>query len=67
MTSSGSGLDPNPNLGGFTVVGNSGVSAQMMFLGTADTVFMLDSEFITPLSVVKGEKRAHMLITFVAP
>lgn len=30
-------------LGGFEVVGNSGVSAQMMFLGTAETVFILDS------------------------
>ena len=40
------GLDPNPNLGGFTEVGNSGVSAQMMFLGTPNTVFILDSEFL---------------------
>lgn len=30
-------------LGGFQEVGNSGVSAQMMFLGTADTVYILDS------------------------
>ncbi|ORX34898.1 glyoxal oxidase N-terminus-domain-containing protein [Kockovaella imperatae] len=38
----GGGLDSNPNLGGFTVVGDSGVSAQMMFLGTSQTVYMLD-------------------------
>ncbi|WOO82856.1 Aldehyde oxidase GLOX [Vanrija pseudolonga] len=28
--------------GGFDIVGDSGVSAQMMFLGTKDTVFILD-------------------------
>jgi len=32
-------------LGGFKVVGDSGVSAQMMFLGTEDTVYILDSEY----------------------
>lgn len=31
-------------LGGFQVVGQSGVSAQMMFLGTENTVYILDSE-----------------------
>jgi len=31
-------------LGGFEVVGDSGVSAQMMFLGAQDTVYILDSE-----------------------
>ncbi len=30
-------------LGGFQEVGASGVSAQMMFLGSADTVYILDS------------------------
>ena len=40
----GTELDANPKLGGFVIVGDSGVSAQMMFLGTAGTVFMLDSE-----------------------
>jgi hypothetical protein len=32
-------------LGGFEVVGDSGVSAQMMFLGTAETVYILDSKW----------------------
>lgn len=32
-------------LGGFEVVGDSGVSAQMMFLGTANTVYILDSTY----------------------
>ncbi len=31
-------------LGGFREVGDSGVSAQMMFLGSAETVFILDSK-----------------------
>lgn len=38
------GLDADPVLGGFKIIGNSGVSAQMMFLGTENTVFILDSE-----------------------
>jgi hypothetical protein len=38
------GLDANPVLGGYKIVGDSGVSAQMMFLGTENTVFILDSE-----------------------
>ena len=42
-------MDPNPKLGGFSIVGDSGVSAQMMFLGTAETVFMLDSEWAIAL------------------
>ena len=31
-------------LGGFQEVGDSGVSAQMMFLGSASTVYILDSK-----------------------
>ncbi|RSH89553.1 hypothetical protein EHS25_002104 [Saitozyma podzolica] len=38
-------------LGGFEVVGNSGVSAQMMFLGTADTVYILDKTENNSLTV----------------
>ena len=30
--------------GGFQTVGDSGVSAQMMFVGTANTIYILDSE-----------------------
>ena len=30
-------------LGGFQEIGDSGVSAQMMFLGSAQTVYILDS------------------------
>jgi hypothetical protein len=30
--------------GGFQTVGDSGVSAQMMFVGTTNTVYILDSE-----------------------
>ena len=37
-------LDAKANPGGFVVVGDSGVSAQMMFLGTENTVYILDSE-----------------------
>lgn len=36
----GSGVKP----GGFEVVGDSGVSAQMMFVGSAGVVYILDSE-----------------------
>lgn len=39
-------LDPSPPLGGFKIVGDSGVSAQMMFLGTENTVFILDSKSV---------------------
>lgn len=38
------GLDANPVLGGYKIVGDSGVSAQMMFLGTENTVYILDSK-----------------------
>lgn len=31
--------------GGFLTVGDSGVSAQMMFVGTTNTVYILDSEY----------------------
>jgi hypothetical protein len=31
--------------GGFQTVGDSGVSAQMMFVGTTNTVYILDSKF----------------------
>ncbi|KAL7420232.1 hypothetical protein Q5752_005199 [Cryptotrichosporon argae] len=34
--------DDDVPLGGFEIVGDSGVSAQMMFLGTKDTVYILD-------------------------
>ena len=36
-------IDGSPVLGGYKTVGDSGVSAQMMFLGTTNTVYMLDS------------------------
>lgn len=45
-------------LGGYEVVGNSGVSAQMMFLGTADTVYILDSEcksFDDSTGIINGD------------
>lgn len=35
-------LDSDAPAGGFKVVGDSGVSAQMMFLGTKNTVYILD-------------------------
>lgn len=35
-------ITPNAPAGGFKIVGHSGVSAQMMFLGTSSTVFILD-------------------------
>lgn len=35
-------FDDDAPAGGFRVVGDSGVSAQMMFLGTKNTVFILD-------------------------
>jgi hypothetical protein len=37
--------------GGFQTVGDSGVSAQMMFVGTTNTVYILDSEFCFKLVV----------------
>lgn len=37
-------------LGGFQEVGDSGVSAQMMFLGSAETVYILDSMSLIPRS-----------------
>ena len=37
--------------GGFEVVGDSGVSAQMMFVGSADVVYILDSESAAHLSL----------------
>lgn len=41
--------------GAFEVVGDSGVSAQMMFVGTAETVYILDSELQNPIYQWKGE------------
>ena len=35
--------------GGFQTVGDSGVSAQMMFVGTTNTVYILDSEYSSVL------------------
>ena len=50
MLTTNNGLDSQPVLGGYKVVGDSGVSAQMMFLGTENTVFILDSECISHTS-----------------
>lgn len=41
--------------GGFEVVGDSGVSAQMMFVGSADIVYILDS---TSYSFIIGRDAA---------
>jgi hypothetical protein len=35
--------------GGFQTVGDSGVSAQMMFVGTTNTIYILDSEYYSRL------------------
>lgn len=44
-------FDSDAPAGGFKVVGNSGVSAQMMFLGTKNTVFILDKTENNPMTI----------------
>ena len=59
-------LDQNVPLGGFLQVGNSGVSAQMMFLGTESTVYILDSEY-APRNTTPTCSSSGKGFTFVRP
>ncbi|WVQ82615.1 hypothetical protein IAT38_004746 [Cryptococcus sp. DSM 104549] len=54
-SSSSSGVVP----GGFQIVGDSGVSAQMMFLGTEKTVFILDKAENNSLTVTNDDGAVH--------
>lgn len=45
--------------GGFEVVGDSGVSAQMMFVGSADIVYILDSELLPTDEEVGSASAMH--------